>query len=158
MGFVYAIGDGRGRVKIGWSGDPLRRLAKIRSDCPSAAALFGVIPATREQEQEAHALLKPWRANREWFYLEGAVVAFVEMLPPPRPRPIDISASESPLRQYRKQNRISMQALANQLGTTHATISRYETGKRLPSSNLLVKIAKETGLSIDALVQWRVSQ
>ena len=28
-GFVYAISGGEGRVKIGWSSDPFRRLAKL---------------------------------------------------------------------------------------------------------------------------------
>jgi hypothetical protein len=84
-GFVYAIGDSE-RVKIGWSSDPMRRLDKIRSDCPDVAHLLGLVPATREQEAEAHKLLAPWHIQREWFRHEGAVTAFVEMLAQPRPR------------------------------------------------------------------------
>ena len=85
-GFVYAIGDGNGAVKIGWSADPIRRLSKIACDCPAAPKLLGLIEATQAQEYEAHRLLEPWCIRREWFRLEGPVLAFVEMLPKPGPR------------------------------------------------------------------------
>lgn len=91
-GFVYAIGDENGRVKIGWSGDPLRRLDQIGSGCSSVVTLLGHIPATRVQEAEIQGLLKPWKVNREWFQLEGPVKAFVDMLPRSDPVKITVNA------------------------------------------------------------------
>lgn len=86
-GFIYAIGDGEGRVKLGWSANPIKRRAAIDCGCPSETTLLGFIPATRAHEAETHALLAPWRLSGEWFRLEGPVAAFVDMLPAPRPWP-----------------------------------------------------------------------
>ena len=85
-GFIYAIGDETGRVKIGWSQQPVRRLAKISSDCSSAVTLLGIVQATQSQEKEIHTLLSPWRINREWFRHEETVAVFVSMLAKPKPR------------------------------------------------------------------------
>lgn len=82
-GFVYAIGDGEGRVKIGWSADPVRRRNAFATGHPGEVELLGIVPATREQEQEAHQLLRKWRISREWYRFEGAVAKFVAMLSPP---------------------------------------------------------------------------
>jgi hypothetical protein len=87
-GFLYAIGNDEGRVKIGWSADPAKRRSEIASDLPGKIELLGVIAATHEQEAEAHQLFEPWRISGEWYRLEGAVAAFVAMLPKPvRPAP-----------------------------------------------------------------------
>jgi hypothetical protein len=87
-GFLYAIGNDERRVKIGWSADPAKRRSEIASDLPGKIELLGVIAATHEQEAEAHQLFEPWRISGEWYRLEGAVAAFVAMLPKPvRPAP-----------------------------------------------------------------------
>lgn len=146
-GFVYAITDGRGRVKIGWSSDPFRRLAKISSDCPSAAALLGLVPATKKQEAEAHELLRPWRVNREWFAYEGAVVEFVKMLPRPRPKAVFVpKASDSRLNQWRKENLYTCEAFADLLGVERVTVYRWTTGTRKPGARNLPKIVQVTGI------------
>jgi DNA-binding transcriptional regulator YiaG len=146
-GFVYAITDGRGRVKIGWSNDPFRRLAKISSDCPSAASLLGLIPATRKQEAEAHELLRPWRVNREWFLHEGAVIAFVEMLPRPRPKAVFApKAHDQRLTLWRKANGYTSGAFAELLGVDRVTVHRWENGTRKPAARHLPRIAEITGI------------
>ena len=85
-GFVYAVGDGEGRVKIGWSRNPLGRLKKIKTDCACTPSLLGIIDATMAQESELHSLLAHWCTGGEWYRLEGAVVDFVNMLGKPEPR------------------------------------------------------------------------
>lgn len=94
-GFIYAIGDGEGRVKIGWSADPVKRRAAIDCGCPSETILLGFIPATRAHEAEAHELLAPWRLSGEWFRLQDLVAAFVDMLPAPRPWPATLTPIKS---------------------------------------------------------------
>lgn len=148
-GFVYAIGDGRGRVKIGWSQDPMRRIGKIASDCPSKVSLLGLIPATIEQEQQAHALLAPWRVNREWFALEGVVAAFVQMLPKPRPRSLrtEVRPGDHPLRVWRKTNNLTLEQLGEMVGVERPTVNRWEHSVRVPSRQHMRRLIEITGLS-----------
>jgi hypothetical protein len=151
-GFVYAIGDGE-RVKIGWSEDPIRRLNKIRSDCPNEAHLLGLISATRMQEAEAHKLLAPWHIRGEWFRHEGAVAAFIDMLPrsgPRRPRPRPYRTEPiHPLRAYRERQDppINCRQLANLLGVSIAAISHWEAGQRQPGKDIIPHITEKTGIS-----------
>lgn len=96
QGFVYAVADGEGRVKIGWSRNPIRRLAQIAIACPRKVELLGYVQATRDQEAEVHTLLSRWRLGGEWFALVGPVIAFVEMLPKPRPVAISTELPKKP--------------------------------------------------------------
>jgi DNA-binding XRE family transcriptional regulator len=152
-GFVYAIGDGEGRVKIGWSADPLRRLSKINSDCPGDAQLLGVIEATKEQETEAHELLAPWLVSGEWFRLEGPVRTFVGMLPPPKPKLVDLPLNCHPLKRWRKENRITLEVLADRLSVTAGHLSMIESDQKLPSLGLAAKLSEFTRLQIDVFVR-----
>ena len=148
-GFVYAIGDETDRVKIGWSRDPLRRLNKISSDCSSVVTLLGLVPATRAQETEIQGLLKPWKANREWFRFEGPVEAFVNMLSRPKPR----SIAFHPLRIFRKNHNppLSQQDLASLLGVDRVTVARWEIQRRFPERKFWKAIEDVTGISISTL-------
>jgi len=144
IGFVYAIGDETGRVKIGWSGDPLRRLNKIGSDCSSVVTLLGLIPATQAQETEIQGLLKPWKVNREWFRLEGPVESFVDMLPRPEPRSVDLHPNVNPLRAYRADQKVTLEQLADMFGVNKTTVLRLEEGQ-IPAERVLA-VSKKTGI------------
>jgi hypothetical protein len=68
--FVYVIEDGRGRVKIGTSKNPLRRLAQLRSTSGELLnfAYIGVTPSEGfDIERAAHIALAGHRVNGEWF-------------------------------------------------------------------------------------------
>lgn len=80
-GRVYAIDDGQGCVKLGWTKDPVRRLREMNVSDAGRLTLIGSASGTRTHEAKLHALLKPWRERGEWFRKEGAVLAFLEMLP-----------------------------------------------------------------------------
>jgi hypothetical protein len=100
MGFIYAIQSGDA-VKIGFAAEPARRVSELNVGSPSIHRLLGFIEGTKEQEAEAHRLLRRWRVRGEWFRLEGAVLAFVHMLPPYAPderqAPKPVGASPSPV-------------------------------------------------------------
>lgn len=149
-GFVYAIGDNAGRVKIGWSADPCRRLVKLQSDSSTSAALLGIVAATKAQEREAHSLLAPWRLQGEWFRNEGPVTAFVAMLTKPRPRPISgimVPRHDHVLSRYRVANGITQMQVAKAVGLSHVTISQFESGQRKLSPTVIGRIADATGIS-----------
>lgn len=151
-GFVYAIGDDGGRVKIGWSTNPLRRLTKLRSDCSRKVKLLGVIPATRQQEAQAHELFAAWRENREWYRLEGAVLAFVNMLPPPAPRLVHTRRRYHPiatsgcalLAKFIEENSTQRQ-FAREVGCSESHLSLILSGKSGMSFGMAKRISEATG-------------
>lgn len=51
---------------------------------------------------------------------------------------------EHPLRKYRRENDLSLEVLAERVGTTRATISRIETLVREPSAEMMRKISAAT--------------
>lgn len=56
------------------------------------------------------------------------------------------------LRTLRKQRGLSLKALGEALGLAESTISLYETGRRQPDNDTLVKIANFFGVTIDYLL------
>lgn len=153
-GFIYAIGFAGSLVKIGHSADPWRRLDKLRSDCPSPLELIGMIAATRRQEAEAHELLSPWRADREWFRFEGAVVSFVQMLPKPRRPTIRRSldgVQPGSLKAWIRVN-TTQAAFARRVGCSEAHLSDLLSGRKMPSLQLAARMSAATlnAVPIDA--------
>lgn len=59
---------------------------------------------------------------------------------------------EHPLRRYRADRDLTLEQMAERLGTTAATVSRIEVRKLQATHKLLIKIAHETGISIADLV------
>jgi transcriptional regulator with XRE-family HTH domain len=54
----------------------------------------------------------------------------------------------SKIRELRKKLKISAQQLADKIGTTQATISRIETGKQVPTTDWLSKIAHALNVTV----------
>lgn len=61
------------------------------------------------------------------------------------------------LREYRKQNNMSQQTLADKLGLDVTTISKYENGSIVPSLPNMLKIKKVTGSDVDVEDFYNVS-
>lgn len=56
------------------------------------------------------------------------------------------------LSHYRRKNKLSQQALSEQLKTSKNSISNWETGVSLPPLEKLVQMSKIFGLTLDSLV------
>ena len=56
------------------------------------------------------------------------------------------------LRETRKAKRMTMKAVGDAIGCTESTISNYETGKRQPDQETLVKLAELFQVSVDYLI------
>jgi len=152
-GFVYAIQSGA-LVKIGWSKDPVRRMAKIASDCPEGAALLGAMPGTRDDEAELHRDLSVLRFRGEWFHFDHRLRELVRQWPAfvstrrrqsntnPRARQKIIDA--------RTKSGLSQDEIAQKCGVTRWTINRVESGDRDPSLALMHRIVDVLdGISLD---------
>ena len=57
---------------------------------------------------------------------------------------------EHALRTYRRERGLSLNSLANQAGTTKATLSRIELGRQTPSAGLIARIRDATGGTVSA--------
>lgn len=60
------------------------------------------------------------------------------------------------LRQLRKDRKLSMKELGNIVGVAESTISQYETGKREPDFETLLKLGEFFDVSIDYLLRGDV--
>ena len=81
MGYVYAIESNRGSVKIGWSGNPLRRMETLLREDPGELRIIGSVPGTKMDERAIHARLAKYRLRGDWFRMEGEVVKYVKSMP-----------------------------------------------------------------------------
>lgn len=62
-----------------------------------------------------------------------------------------------PLKQWRLDRRLKQEAAAKELGLTVPTLSRYETGARVPSLARAAKLSEKTGIPIDKFVERAAS-
>lgn len=56
------------------------------------------------------------------------------------------------IRELRKQHRITMKQLGEVIGVAESTISQYETGKREPDNETLLRLGEYFGVSVDYLL------
>lgn len=69
---------------------------------------------------------------------------------------LDIADRFGPrLRESRKAEGLSQMKLANELGLNHSYINRLESGERLPSTELLIRLARRYDWSIDDVLGIR---
>jgi len=85
IGYIYAIKAG-GTVKIGWAGDPERRLNDLSLASPLPLRLLGFVEGTKATEKILHRRFKEHHLRGEWFSIKGQVVDFIESLPPLGPK------------------------------------------------------------------------
>jgi hypothetical protein len=158
-GFVYAFAALDGRIKIGWSADPIKRMTKLNTDCSTPVRMLGMIEGTKKQEAELLGLLSPWRAHRDWFYPQGAVLAFVEKLPKAKPqvfRRLENPGPEThPITRWRFVNRKTLGELARAVGTTHPTIWRWENKRLLPGKQFWEPLRAVTGIDVVEIIAWQ---
>lgn len=50
-----------------------------------------------------------------------------------------------PLKRWRRENNLTLEALGQQIGVTRSSLSHYETGARIPRPQIMEKIREATG-------------
>jgi len=68
--FVYLIENEQGHIKIGFSGNPEKRLSQLKTGCPSAKLLHKFI-GTMQDEKHLQSLFSGKNIDKEWFRLNG---------------------------------------------------------------------------------------
>lgn len=139
-GFVYFIRC-LDRVKIGFSTQPLLRLAKINTDAPHPCELLGFVSSNSFTEAELHKKFSSAQVHGEWFELSPEISSFISeysFLAPVRSGPmnaLDVYFSETGENPHR---------LAAKIGCSASTITRPLRGDRNPSVKLARRIERHT--------------
>lgn len=75
---IYVIGNGNGQIKIGYSVDPLSRLATLQTASPCALTLLALHPGGMATEAGLHERYAEYRLNGEWFACSDELDVFIE--------------------------------------------------------------------------------
>lgn len=136
-----------GRVKIGFSASPWRRLNKLQSDSPVALVLERTMQGEFQDEAALHKRFSPDRVCGEWFALTSEIEAFMADLPKPvRQRAVAARiASKGALGAWLTDRSLPLASFADAIGTTAATVSRIVSGRQNITLSLARKIEAETG-------------
>lgn len=65
-------------VKIGYSGDPNKRLKEIQTGNPYRLCIRKTICATQKEERETHRVLREFKTNGEWFIFDDYAVGILD--------------------------------------------------------------------------------
>jgi hypothetical protein len=77
--FVYFIQEkAGGPIKIGFSGNPLKRLAEIQTGYPRELMLLGTMPGGRREERDLHRRFGRFKTFGEWFQDDPVIVEFIK--------------------------------------------------------------------------------
>lgn len=74
---VYLIESECGRIKLGSSSSPERRLATFSAQSPRPLRLIAKWPGSTRDEQAIHRRFRAYRTHNEWFRPEGEFGEFV---------------------------------------------------------------------------------
>lgn len=158
-GFVYAIENADGFVKIGWSVDPLTRLGSINADTSSPCRLVGTITGTRKQERALHAMLWRSRVHGEWFRKDASIEVVLRYFArrqdadhASRRREADRAAGKPgrKLQTFLDENGLTQRDFADRIGATQGAVARWVNGRRFPSPAVLRAIFAATGGQVTA--------
>ena len=150
--------NGGGPIKIGFTRHaPTRRMVKLQSDCPWQIILLGAIPGTVDDERKLHKEVAAFRTQGEWFEPTGAVLNLVNRclarpdrwpLPEKKRRQ---AKYQHPICQYRHVNGLTLINLAEKIGVTKVTLSRWESGARKIRLDTVRRVSKVTGIPVRQL-------
>ncbi|GLK78005.1 hypothetical protein GCM10008171_32590 [Methylopila jiangsuensis] len=149
-GYVYAIENDAGLVKIGWSSDPETRVVKINTDAGAPCRLVGYVEGTRRQEAVLHGLLKNARVHGEWFDKSHvAVTHFLEIIPA-RPAKRPKACSANLIAAFIFDAEMTRAEFAALVGVSLGCVHKWARGERTPRPSQMARITAATGGKVTA--------
>lgn len=86
--YVYFLHDQEsGKVKIGWSANPLARQIGLQIGNPNELILLGTMPGGAKEEEKLHRLFSSEHKRGEWFHATDKVLETIRRLLVIRGRP-----------------------------------------------------------------------
>jgi len=103
VGRIYFV-SAPGRIKIGYTRQPDKRLASLRAVDMEELTTLGVVPGTRDLEQALHSRVRAYQIRGEWFVdcqavreaVNDALAGKYQVDEQPEPE-ADITANEIPV-------------------------------------------------------------
>lgn len=145
IGFIYAIEAGEA-IKIGFSGDPVRRCGALNTASATRHTLLGTMPGTRTGERAVHDKCYASRLNGEWFSKSPEVMEFVGTLTPYEEKKV-----ASPAQIWRKSKGLTREKLATLTGYSQTAIVDFEHGERRG------KVGKYAVIDANAWLRYRLA-
>jgi len=108
---IYLIGDGNGRVKIGWAKDVKKRLKTLQAANSEPLVIIRVIEGGRLGEKWLQRYYEDWRIGGEWFQFDNEMLTITppdEVPAPPRPKRVVPDIAD----QYYRAGKITLQQWA----------------------------------------------
>jgi hypothetical protein len=130
------------RIKIGFSGAPLRRLVKITADAPYPATLLGVMDGGFAEELAIHEAFRDDRRHGEWFNGSIRLRDFIQDNAGPISRPVKPPVSK--LDKFIRDSGMKDAEFGEKIGVSQSQVSRIKNGKTAPSLAVIVAIEKAT--------------
>jgi len=79
---IYFIQDtGSNAIKIGHSGEPLKRLAQCQTGSPHKLIMIGVIDGGPKEERQLHRRFKKFHLRGEWFRGDNRLLEQIRAMP-----------------------------------------------------------------------------
>lgn len=156
--FVEAIG--MNLVKIGYTEKDVQfRFNKMVPDSPVELAIISTKEGSKEDEARIQSALNEYCVRGEWYALTEKVREFIDIETRPfakvstveRSTTQKILGSNVPhggqaLIKFRRRRNMTQPQLADMLGTSTATISRYEDGIRPIPLKKILDVSRVTGV------------
>lgn len=141
---IYFIRDtASGDIKIGFSGNPSRRLAILQTGHANHLELLGVISGSLTEEQALHERFANSHKRGEWFRPTPDLVDFVAALPP---------VEKPPSKTQAFWNGHSAADVCRMTGFSSRLLSEIQAGKHRPSPEKAIAIQRATGKSAIELI------
>lgn len=138
---VYFIQQGEdGPVKIGYGEDPKIRLGQLQIGNPEPLRIIRVLDAGQEAEAFLHRKFKRQRLRGEWFSYHPDMARIGDPYEPEDKKP----KFDGALGRYLHENNLTLETFADRIGVSHASVSRYVAGKRLPDPAIMGRIREAT--------------
>lgn len=158
--FVQSTGGGP--VKIGWSRDQIslkRRLQLLQNGYPEKLVIIRTLDGPRTVEKWLHRFYAVIRLEGEWFRYRDDMLTILPPLDLPSYR-LKLSGRESrppktTLMKYIIENGLFQNRFAQRIGVTQETMSRYVSGKQIPSSAVQLRIQEFTKGKVRMGYDWR---
>ena len=158
-GFVYFIRSGD-FVKIGYSLDPVKRLAKIGTDSPYKCEIIGIFASQDFSETEMHRKFSHLWSRGEWFLFDQSMIDFASEFGCDLQRKITIvdNSNKHPLQIFSKDANVSIGAIAEKADISRNQLYRIMNGENT-TTDTLSRISEATGggVTIKQLVEVYLS-
>ena len=145
---VYLIRAGEhGPVKIGFATSVRQRFAKMQTDNHEKLSVLRVLDGEKDVEAQLHSRFHALHRRGDWFEFSPDMtgdLGLPDFIPKPKPLPSNALARHLVL------SGTPVNTFAREIGVSFQAVHRYVNGKRIPTRDVMQRIAEKTGGEVQA--------